>query len=53
MKIPAREDIIRNFVAACLVIRGKVTKSFVDKNIASSAKGRRLWEEKLREHLKL
>lgn len=52
LRVPAREDVVKNFVAAYMVVRNLMSKSTADRVIASSSKGRRLWEKKLREILR-
>lgn len=49
LKVQAREDIVKNFVAAYMVVRNLMSKSTADRVVASSSKGRRFWEKKLRE----
>ena len=47
LRVPARYDCVRNFVAGYLVIRELMSRSAADR-LASSARGRRLWEKKIR-----
>jgi len=47
LRVPRREDIVWNFVAAYLRVRFGLPASVVDK-YASSSKGRRDWEKKVR-----
>jgi len=47
LKVPRRMDIIKNFVSAYLRVKLGVPAFVVDL-VASSSKGRRLWEEKIR-----
>jgi len=48
LKVPCKEDAIRNFLAAYLRLACGWKASDADR-IASSSKGRRLWEKKLAE----
>jgi len=48
LKVIARKDIVRNFLAAYLVVKGYADKRTADKVVASSSKGRRIWEKKIR-----
>jgi len=47
LRVPKREDIAKNFVVAYLRIKLNLPAKIVDR-YASSSKGRRLWEEKIR-----
>jgi len=47
LKVPRRMDIIMNFVSAYLRVKLNLPASRVDL-VASSSKGRRLWEKKIR-----
>jgi len=47
LKVPGRMDIIKNFIATYLRVKLGVPAFVVDL-VASSSKGRRLWEEKIR-----
>jgi len=47
LRIPRREDIIKNFVAAYLKIRLNLSAEIADR-YASSSRGRRHWEEKIK-----
>ena len=47
LKVPSREDCLRNFLSAYLRLVHGILASKADK-IASSSKGRRHWEKKLR-----
>jgi len=48
LRVPAREDCVRNFLAAWLRVLLDCRAKEVDE-IASSSKGRLLWEKKIRE----
>jgi len=47
LRVPGREDIVKNFVAAYLRVKFSLPASIVD-SFASSSKGRREWEKKIR-----
>jgi len=47
LRVPRREDIAKNFIAAYLRIKLNLPAKIVDE-FASSARGRRHWEEKVR-----
>jgi len=47
LRVPRREDIAKNFVSAYLRLKLNLPASVVDK-FASSSRGRRLWEEKIK-----
>ena len=49
--VPAREDCVRNFVAAYAVVRNLMTKREADAAVASSSRGRRRWEKRIRSAL--
>ena len=48
LKVPATEEAVRNFLAAYLRLANGVPASDVDTRVASSSKGRRLWEGRLK-----
>jgi len=48
LKVPPRREAVKNFVAAYLVVRGLMSPSTADRVVASSTKGRLLWQDRLR-----
>ena len=53
LKVPPREDCVRNFIAAYCVIKGLMNRATADRVIASSTRGRIYWEKKIRERYSL
>ena len=51
LKVPAREDCVRNYIAAYMVVKGLMSRATADRVVASSSKGRQHWEKKIREYL--
>ena len=51
LRIPRRAEVVRNFVAAYLVVAGFMDRRTADRVVASSPRGRRLWERRIRELL--
>ena len=47
LRVPARLDVVKNFCAAYLVVKGLMSTSTADRMVASSSKGRRLWQKKI------
>jgi len=52
LRVPARLDVVKNFVAAYLVVKGLMDISTADRVVASSSKGRRLWQKRISRLLK-
>jgi len=52
LRLPARRDVVKDFVAAYCVVKGLMNSTTADRVVASSSKGRRLWQRRLIEVLR-